>query len=202
MENRNPMDKGSLWGILLIGVGALFLLQTTGILHFAWNVIVSLGFIFGGLLFLGTFLRDRRQWWALFPAVGMGLVGVTIGLGGLFPNLHLGGALFLGGIGAAFAAVFASNRGQWWAIIPAGTLLTLATVSLLEGLLPFSFGWLFFAGLSATFGFVYWETRQQWALIPSLALGGIATLTLVGSFLKFAFPLVLVAVGLYLLRRK
>lgn len=205
MDNRNPIDTRTLWGVLLIGVGALFLLQTTNILHFAWNIFVAIGFLFGGLTFLGVYARNRAQnWWALLPAALLGIIGVMVGLGNLFPNLHFGGALFLGGIGTAFAAIYASNRANWWAIIPAGTLMTLGLISLLDALLPFSFGWLFFAGLSATFGFVHWETRphQQWAVIPSLVLGGIALLTLVGSFLKFAFPLLLVAVGFYMLRRK
>lgn len=204
MQSRNPIDKGTVWGILLVVVGALFLVQTLGIVSFAWNVIISLAFLVGAVAFLSVFVQDRRQWWALFPAIGLGFVGFAIGFGEILPSFHWGGSLLLGGLGLAFAVVYSSNRQNWWAIIPSGVLLTLGLIALIDAVIPrFDTGWLFFTGMTLTFGFLYWEERQQrWALYPAIACGALALLLVVGSLLRFIFPIALVAVGVYLLVRR
>jgi hypothetical protein len=206
MDHRNPVDGSTIWGILLVCIGALFLLQTLDILHFAWQMTVALGFLIGAALFGAVFARDRRQWWALFPAFALGFIGLMIGLDELAPGFRLGGSLFLGGLGLAFAAVYAANdRRHFWPIIPAGVLFTLATVAGINQFLPMiDSGWMFFGGLALTFAFVWHETNhaQQWALIVALACGALAALVLIGSLMKFFFPLALVAVGVYLLMRQ
>lgn len=205
MEKRNPTDGGTLWGIFLVAVGALFLLQTLGILHVAWDITISLGFLIGGALFGAIFARDRRNWWALFPATALGFIGVMIFLDQVAPGFRLGGSLFLGGLGLAFAGVYAAlDRRHFWPIIPAGVLLTLATVAGIDHLLPWvNDGWIFFGGLALTFGFVWYETQyvQRWALVVALACAAIAALGLLGSLMKFMFPLALVGIGLYMLVR-
>ncbi|MFZ5827620.1 MAG: hypothetical protein ACOY94_25230 [Bacillota bacterium] len=206
MDTRNPVDRGTIWGILLVSIGALFLLQTMDIVNFAWQVIIGIGFLIGAAIFGGVFAQDRRQWWAVFPAFALGFIGLMILLDELTPGFRLGGSLFLGGLGLAFAAVYAANDRQYfWPIIPAGVLFTLATVAGLDAMLPWiDTGWVFFGGLAATFALVWWETRQQqrWALIVALACGGMATLILIGSLMRFLFPLALVGIGVYLLTRQ
>lgn len=206
MNNQKPLDNGTIWGILLVSLGALFLLQTMDIIHFAWQMTIAVGFLLGAALFGAVFARDRRQWWALFPAFALGFIGVMIALDELSPGFRLSGSLFLGGLGLAFAAVYAANdRRQFWPIIPAGVLLTLATVAGVDQVLPMiDTGWMFFGGLAVTFGFVWYETNrvQQWALIVAMACGAIASLTLIGSLMRFLFPLALVGVGVYLLTRQ
>lgn len=206
METRNPVDRGTIWGILLVSIGALFLLQTMDIIHFAWQVIIGIGFLIGAAIFGGLFAQDRRQWWAVFPAFALGFVGLMILLDEVTPGFRLGGSLFLGGLGLAFAAVYAANdRRHFWPIIPAGVLFTLATVAGLDAVLPLiDTGWVFFGGLAATFAFVWWESRQQqqWALIVALACGGLASLILIGTLMRFLFPLALVAAGIFLLMRQ
>ncbi|MFZ5815686.1 MAG: hypothetical protein ACOY93_10350 [Bacillota bacterium] len=206
MENRNPVDKGVIWGTLLVTVGALFLLQSLGLLHFAWKMTIALGFLIGAVLFGAVFARDRRQWWAILPAFALGFIGLMIGLDELVPRFRFEGSLFLGGLGFAFAAIYAAtDRRHFWPIIPAGVLLTLATVSGLDTLMPwFDGGAVFFTGLALTFGTVWWESRQQqqWALLVAVACGGLATLILVGSLMRFFFPLALIAVGVFLLLRQ
>ena len=69
-----------------------------------------------------------------------GLVLIAAGLLLLMGNFNivfwplraLSGALALGIPGLIFASVYAGNRDQWWAIIPAGVILTLAGVALVE----------------------------------------------------------------------
>jgi hypothetical protein len=206
MENRNPVDKGTIWGVLLVCVGALFLLQTLDILHFAWQITIALGFLIGAALFGAVFARDRHQWWALFPTFALGFIGLMILLDEVTPGFRFAGPLFLGGLGLAFAAVYAANeRRMWWPIIPAGVLLTLAVVAGIDLVLPvIDTAWLFFGGLALTFLFVWWETQQvqQWALIVAVACAGLAILILIGSLMRYLFPLALVGVGVYLLMRQ
>lgn len=206
MDTRNPVDRGTIWGILLVSVGALFLLQTMEMIHFAWQVTIGLGFLLGAAVFSAVFARDRRQWWAVFPAFALGFIGIMILLDQMTLGFRLGGSLFLGGLGLAFTAVYtATDRRHFWPIIPAGVLFTLAIVAGLDSILPWiDTGWVFFGGLAATFGFVWWETRQQqqWALIVALICAGLASLILIGSLMRFLFPLALVAVGVFLLLRQ
>ncbi|MBP2018057.1 hypothetical protein J2Z79_001456 [Symbiobacterium terraclitae] len=139
-----------------------------------------------------------------------GLVLVTAGalllLGSLdivvFPWHVLTGPVVLGIPGLIFAQVFLGNRDQWWAIIPSGVLLTLASIAFIDGLLPrLDTGWLFFLGLAITFGLVWRETghAQQWARVVAVICLGFAGLTLFGSLLRFLIPLALLGAGIYLL---
>ena len=103
-----------------------------------------------------------------------------------FEAITFGLALLVGllvnGIpGLIFAQVFIRNRAQWWAIIPAGVLLTLAGISLIESLVPWVHsGWLFFFGLAVTFGLVWRETGhvQQWARVVAVVCLFLAAVTL------------------------
>ncbi len=205
MDTKNLFEKGTIWGLLLVAGGALLLLQTLGIFHGAGTLTVGLGFLLGGAAFTAVYVRNRNSWWALFPAFGMGFIGLAI-IGDLvLPRLDLGGLVFLGGLGLVFALIYAGNRQHFWPIIPAGSLFTLALISGVNDLLPFRFddGWIFFTGLALTFGFVWYESRQraQWALVVALILGGLAFLTIAGSLIRYLFPVALVLVGVYMLTR-
>ncbi|WP_269089290.1 hypothetical protein [Thermus thermamylovorans] len=114
-----------------------------------------------------------------------------------------GGALFLLGAGFGFAGVYAADRGQWWALIPGGILLSLAAVALVEGLFPGTdAGFLLFLGLALTFGLLF-LLGHRWALWP--ALGVLVPLGLgsppLRGFLAYALPLALILSGGYLFWR-
>ena len=143
-------------------------------------------------------------------SVVWGLVLIAVGLLLLMGNFNivfwplraLSGTLVLAIPGLIFASVYAGNRTLWWAIIPAGVLLTLAGVSLVEVLLPWvSTGWLFFLGLAVTFGLVWRESGgvRRWAQVVALVFLALTFLSLLGSLIRFALPLALVGIGLYLL---
>jgi len=203
MDTKNLFEKGTIWGILLVAGGALLLLQTLGIFHGAWELTVALGFLFGAAAFTSVYVRNRNNWWALFPAFGMGFVGIAIMGDTLLPRLDMGGMVFLGGLGLVFAFIYASNRQHFWPIIPAGSLMTLGLITGLNELLPWSFndGWIFFTGLALTFGFVWYETqrRAQWALVVALILAALAVLNFAGSLMRYLFPIALVLAGVYML---
>ena len=75
------------------------------------------------LPFLGVYIRDRAQWWALIPAYALlAVVGViALGESERFSD-DLITAYVLFAIALPFFFVFVRNRSHWWALIPGGIL--------------------------------------------------------------------------------
>ena len=198
--------------ILLILAGFLLLLQNFGILPFAFDLLWALIFGAAGLAFVAVFAGDQRNWWAIIPGFTLLGLGGLIGLSVIFPRAAgvLGGTLFLGAIGLSFWVIYLVRRDFWWAVIPGGTLITLAVVA---GM-PFIFqdagietGGVFFLGLAATFGLVYLlptpEGRMRWAIFPAGILGlmGLLMLAAATSLIGVIWPLALILGGVYLVFR-
>ena len=202
--SRGPV----LWGILLILAGVLLLAQNLGVFGELPAPVWTILFGVGSLAFFAAFFRRRGAWWFLFPAcVLLGLAAVTllaqIGLEG-----NLGGSLFLWAIAAAFWGVFATDRRQWWAIIPAGALTTIGLMPLADSRLTGDWGaTVFFASLSATFGVLYvlrarFAGQTAWAIFPAAGCLAMALfLGALGPLGKFWPVLVLIVPGVYLLYR-
>lgn len=197
---------GVFWGIVLIGGGILLLLQNLGYLGnvsaYLWAFVMA---VFG-LSFLAGFILDRTHWWALIPGVVLLSIGAIIGLSEANPELSdaWSGPIILGGIALAFWLVYLMRREFWWAIIPAGTLSTLAVVAWSdERIGGFDTGAIFFVGLAATFGLVFLATRMKWALIPAAALVVLGVFIFAGQsdLLNYLWPIALIAGGLLLLFR-
>ncbi len=191
-----------LWGLLLVLAGILFLLNSIGTItigDYQWAIILGIG----GLAFLSVFLADRQQWWALFPSFGLLLGGTILFLESAFPGLSddFGGVIALGGIGLVFLLIFLTNIKNWWALIPAGVLLSLAVMLLLG----FESGGVFLIGLGLTFGvlgFVPTEHgRMRWAFIPAvvLILVGIFVTLAVYDLFALLWPLALIAAGVMII---
>ncbi len=192
------------WGILLIGIGVIALMQTLGIvvggLGFIW------AFVFGavGVTFLWTFITNRERWWALIPAFVLLSLATIAFLQSAMPQLssRWTGALFMAGLSLSFWAVYLVRR-MWWAIIPAGVLLTIAVVAAYpeRGV---DTGGIFFIGLGLTFALVFAATRMWWSLIPAAILIVIGGALAVGQplllqYLNYAWPVLLILAGVYLL---
>jgi hypothetical protein len=207
MDAKKPVDKGMVIGGLLVGFGALLMLQTFGVIGSMWQLTVALAFLAGASVFGYVFLNDRRHWWALFPAAALGFIGLVIASDMFFPRVDFEGPLFLGGMGLAFLVVYATNQQHLWAIIPGGALVTLGTVAAVEQV-PFlrwiDGGSIFFLGLALTFTMLYVlapvKKAWSWALIVAAVLGGIGVLTIAGTLMKFIFPLALILIGAYMLK--
>lgn len=208
MKNQNSWRV--LVGVILVLVGALALVQTlTG-----WEITG----IFWGLLFAaagGGFLyvlsQDRSRWWAAIPGIVLLGIGATIALDTIAPNASswIGGLLVLGGISTAFFAVYALSPLNWWALIPAGVMATLALVSVLDNIHNFDSGWVFLAGMAATFAMVALLPERTtgrkltWAWYPAVALAVIALIVLVSSFeiTSIVWAVLLIGGGLLLVWR-
>jgi hypothetical protein len=204
------LESRILWGVLLMAAGILFLLDSLGIMAVGtilWPVLIAIA----SLAFLSIFVTaPRANWWAAIPGfVLLGLTG-TIALDQLAPEGagDWGGALFLGGIALAFWVIYLVNPDNWWAVIPGGTLLTLALIaglsSRLEGV---EMGGVFFFGLGLTFALLALlptrEGRLTWAIIPAIVLlimGALITAA-AAQIINYVWPVALVLGGLYLLYR-
>lgn len=207
-------NKSSQWGILLIALGAFFLLQVTGIFGALSGLFLSLVFAAAGAIFLYVFLTAiHTRWWAAIP--GFTLLGLAALLfyDRFAPPFFadIGAAILLAAIGTGFIAIFFTNRQQWWAMIPGGVLWSVAGViavanSGLDFLNPAS---VLFIGIGCTFGLLglmstYLDTNLRWAYIPALVMFvmGIVIFTPFVGALNWIWPLALIGGGAWLVLRR
>jgi len=203
------LNSRAVWGGLLILVGLLLLLENFTSLRIG-SLFIAILFGFVGLAFLSTYLQNRSSWWMLLPGVILLALGVMIALDDLAPALSgaVTGAFFLGSISLAFWLVYLTNRSQWWAVIPAGVLLTLAFIAGLEGLFrEADLGGLFFVGIGLTFALLGLLPNQginlRWAFIPAgiLILFGLLISTASAGLINYVWPVLFILAGLFLLLR-
>lgn len=212
MLSLKRLDPRLIGGTLLIVGGILFLLENLGYLpggNLFWGAVFGVG----ALAFLWTFITDRAQWWALIPACALLGLTIVLLLDAFAPALEdeLGGSVFLGLIGLSFWVIYLSNRAFWWAVIPGGVLLTLATVAGIDSALKETpdalSGGVFFAGIGLTFvllGFLPTPQGQlRWAFIPGgiLLVMGLLVALAAASLINYVWPIALIVLGLVLVWR-
>ena len=212
-------DWNILWGILLVLGGIVFLMDNLNLIDVE-TLLSGLApllwvFIFGlvGAGFLLYFLSSRSDWWAAIP--GFTLLGLSflIGYEELFPRAfgNFGPAVFLGSIGLSFLVIYiTTNAEQWWALIPAGSLFSIALTVLASSMFREGgdvAGGVFMLGMGATFGAVYVlpspEGRQRWAIYPAAVMATIGFFVMLSAaqFLGYIWPLALIGLGAYLIYR-
>lgn len=208
------LNKQVLVGALLILFGVLLLLQVVGVLGALSGLVWLLVFSVGGSVFLYMFLTAvQERWWAAIPSFVLLGVAATVLFSLVAPPEFsgMGSTIFLGSSGAGFLAVFVTNPRHWWAIIPGGTLISLAGVTALDvvwiGFLnPAT---VLFIGLGVTFGALgalsgYLNQNLRWAYIPAaiLLIVGLILSTPFSGALTWLWPLALIALGAYFLLRQ
>jgi hypothetical protein len=198
-----------LWGSLLILLGLVFLVQNVFGYQVGSVIWASLLGVAGGF-FLYLYWGDRTHWWALIPGFTLLAIAVAILLDSFMPSLggQISGVIVLGGIGIGFLAVFLINRQQWWAMIPAGVMLTLMVISGLESFLDgVAIGGVFMIGLGLTFALVAFlpvsEGNLRWALIPGgiLIIIGLVIIAAAEALFGVIIPLLLILIGLIVIIR-
>lgn len=211
----NKLGSRILWGVLLIAVGVLFLLQSLGVIRFVeilWPVLIGMA----SLAFLFVFFSaPQTNWWAAIPGFVLLSVAGVVALDQLTPDQlrpdvveAWSGSMFLGGIALAFWMIYAFNPGQWWTVIPGGVLLTLAAVAGLSSVLQgVEMGGVFFLGLGLTFALLALlptpEGRLTWSIVPAivfLVMGALITAA-AAELINYVWPAALILGGLYLLYR-
>jgi len=203
------LESRVFWGALLILGGVLFLLQNLFGYRLGglfWMVVFGLG----GLFFISVFLANRENWWALIPGLTLLGIGLAVGMTTIAPAIGgiFGGVFVLGSIGLSFLIIYLVKRDFWWAMIPAGVLLSLAIIVGLESFISdFEFVSLFFVGMGLTFAIVAMlpspDGKQRWAWIPAgiLLLIGVVFGAFTGALLGYVWPVALIVVGLILIYR-
>jgi hypothetical protein len=194
------------WGIAVIIGGVMALLDNLNVIDFGevfWAVIAFLGAIF----FLSIYLQKRTHWWALVPGISLIGIGLTILVNWQVPEFGevWGGAILLGGIGLSFFFLYLVDHENWWAIIPAGIMVSIGIAAGIEQTYGDRFGLgLFFLGMGLTFALLPLlptpPGKMGWAWATALilaALGAIFMFT-TGEKLSYLGPLVLIVIGIAL----
>lgn len=191
-------------GVILLS-GILLLLQNMGLLNGADERVWSILFGIGGLVAISVTAQDPERWWALIPGAALLSLCAVTGLSSLAPQLTVwGGTIFLAGLSFGFLGVYLLQRRFWWAIIPGGTLLTLAAVTASPGNHSAS---VLFLGLAATFACVSVVPSEggprRWGLLPAAVLAVMALSFFINRpmVLQVGWPLVLIGIGLAFLYR-
>ena len=116
-------------------------------------------------------LNNSLIWGVILLVVGLGFLLWNLGVFSKFQTTAqwvLVGFFALLGLG--FFVSYLMSREQWWKVIPAFTLLSIAGIIYLAGR-NFNEIWValvFFLGLALAFAFIYVTDRQTrwWALLP------------------------------------
>jgi hypothetical protein len=198
------------WGLVLVVGGVLLLLDTFGIFKggaLFWTIVSGVA----GVLFLSLYISNHDNWWALIPGIIFFAVATTIGLDSFLPGFsdtNLGGTIILGGIALSFLLVYLAERGNWWAIIPAGVMTTIALVAVLDtNTSSLASGGIFFLGLGITFALVAILPtsigKMRWAWIPAGILGLMGVLILIAAedLINYIWPSALILAGIVLVAR-
>ncbi len=121
-------------GFTLLGVGVLLILQSQGLQMEAWSSpLVLFGMALG---FWAVLLIRREHWWAVIPAGILTVLSILLRFWADLPDSSRLAVLF-GGIGLVFVLLYAIRFGQQdtrWAAIPAGALLLLGLVTVMQTL--------------------------------------------------------------------
>lgn len=208
-EDAMERYNNRMWlGLIAVLSGILILLQNIGIFGPMNDVLWIAVFGALGVGFLAVFAQRRERWWALIPGFTLLGLSITVGLGASGSAIagEWIGAIFLGMIGLGFVAVYFAQPGFWWALIPAGTLLSLAGVTLVaeyDGMLS---GATLFFGLGITFLIVSIAPpggRRLWALFPAgfLLLMGLFLALNAPQLVGYIGPILLILGGAYMIWR-
>jgi hypothetical protein len=198
------------WGLVLIIGGILLLLDTFGVINggaLFWTIVSA----FIAILFFSIYVTNREHWWALIPGTIFSSITAAIGLNEFLPGFkegNLTGLIILVGISLSFLLVYLVEHSNWWAIIPAGVIATIALVSFLVATsTAVVSGGAFFIGLGLTFALIAILPtsigQMRWAWIPAGILGLIGFLILIAAeeYINYIWPSVLILVGIFFIGR-
>ncbi|MGD8456740.1 MAG: hypothetical protein PVF83_10170 [Anaerolineales bacterium] len=158
--------------------------------------------------FLAVYIRNKVHWWALIPS----FILLAIALMLLLTSLNILSddqiaPFILYAIAIPFLVVYYINRENWWALIPAYTMIVIGTmVGLIEAnvLDDFLVPAYIMLAIAIPFFVVYFRNKENWwALIPGGITGFIGLVFLLSEpYGRFLLPLILIAAGVWVLLRQ
>ncbi|NYE21502.1 hypothetical protein BJ991_003530 [Microbacterium immunditiarum] len=198
-------------GGLIVVAGVLLLLEATGTMtspRIVWAVLLAAA----SAVFWFVFSADRSSWWAAIP--GAALLGAALVVVMELDPQGLGQwteVPFLALLGVGFWVVYFRDVDRWWAVIPAGVLLTLAIVAGLSSVADGPMiGAILLFGVAVTFALVALlpggASRRRWAWIPAAAAALVAIVILFSAgrwfvLLNYVWPVLVIAAGVFVVWR-
>lgn len=204
------LDRSKNWWALIPGGVMLFLALVTLLVDNVGGEWVGTLFLFLiALSFFIVYINNRTRQWALLVAYILFVLSVAPAMasfGGDVPAYF--GSIFLLAVGIPFFVVYLrSGEGNWWAIIPAGVMTTLAIIATL-GIA----GWIrdtqtggisnaiLMGGLAATFAVIWLRHAKPWAKVVTIALAALAIASIFfASYSEIFWPVAFILLGAYLL---
>lgn len=204
------LDRSKNWWALIPGGVMLFLALVTLLVDNVGGEWVGTLFLFLiALSFFIVYINNRTRQWALLVAYILFVLSVAPAMasfGGDVPAYF--GSIFLLAVGIPFFVVYLrSGEGNWWAIIPAGVMTTLAIIATL-GIA----GWIrdtqtggisnaiLMGGLAATFAVIWLRHAKPWAKVVTIALTALAIASIFfASYSEIFWPVAFILLGAYLL---
>lgn len=200
-------DRTRNWWALIPGGVMVFLALITLLVDTAGGEWVGALFLFMiALSFLAVYLNNQTRTWALIVAYAAGVLGLAplMSTGGR--DAAYFGPVFLFAVALPFFIVYFRSANHWWAIIPAGTLTTIALIAALA-----IAGWirnaneggyanaLLMGGLAATFAVIWLRHAKPWAKIVTIALVLVAVASVFfATYSQIFWPVAIILVGIYL----
>jgi hypothetical protein len=190
----------------------LFLALTTLLVDSTGGEWVGALFLFMiALSFFVVYLNNRTRTWALLVAYILAVLGIAplMSTGGRDAAYY--GPIFLFAVALPFFYVYFRSPENWWAIIPAGSVTSIAIIAALAiagfinegGRGAFAGAGLanslLMAGLALTFAVIWLRHEKPWARIVTVVLALVAVASvLFASYSQLFWPVAIIVVGIYL----
>jgi hypothetical protein len=202
-------DRKQNWWALIPGGVMLFLALVTLLVDNVGGEWVGSIFLFMiGLSFFIVYLNDRTRNWALLVAYILFVLSIAPAMASFSGDTAAYfGVVFLFAVGLPFFVLYFREEKNWWAIIPAGVMTTLAVITALA-----ISGWItdanqggfanaiLMGGLAVTFAVVWLRHAKLWARVVTIILALVAVASLFfASATEIFWPVAIILGGAYLL---
>ena len=200
-------DRTRNWWAIIPGGVMLFLALTTLLVDTAGGEWVGAMFLFLiALSFFAVYLNNRSRTWALLVAYILTVLAIAPAMASGGEVAAYYGPVFLFAVALPFFLLYARSAENWWAIIPAGSITTVAVIAALA-----IAGWirneneggyanaLLMGGLAATFAVVWLRHARPWARFVTIALALVAVASVFfAAYAEIFWPVAIILMGVYL----
>lgn len=132
--NNNQSSRNMWWGVGLIVLGALFLLNRLFPGGMVGDLISAVVMGILAVVFYGMYNRNQKKGLLLVTYIMAAIaVGIVFDMMFWF-NEDLSGAYWTFAVAAPFWYVYLNDRAKWWALIPAGIMTAIAAGLLISAM--------------------------------------------------------------------